>query len=672
MSTDRTIANLEMLLEPIGGTNPSGEDLRDGLTYHEVEQARHADDIFERGDVWQREIKVAEWARVKKLTTETLANRSKDLKIAAWLLEALAWSYSFAGVRDGVYLMRELLQRFWDTLYPEIDEDGDLDSRAGPLVWISSKLPPIMRQLDLTKTNSGLDYSLLQKQRAQQFDNLKNQDPDAYKQLSEEDKKLGESLTRAVANTTREFYETQLLHLQSCLQELEQLDEVVDEKFGNEAPGFTEIRKELNECLDFVESALRQKPKPAPKKVEPAAETAETQVAQTARDQHASQSPDDKGAQETGTAIMPEVDTAEMAQTTSAAPAEKQQTASETESIEKKRTVELSPPPEQPENGAEQASSTTPASPPVGAPANTDEALRQILVAAGALRTKNPTSPVPYLVLRAVRWGEVRAKGATLQPDDLAAPSKETRQKLEQLHDESKMKELLQLSEELMAKEEGRGWLDLQYYTYKALARQGSSYQNARKALCSELQAYLAEFDDLPHRELSDGTQAANATTRQWLKSEVLTRHPANAGGDENGQTQGAGGISDELWQQASAKVKAGQFSEGVVLLQQEVSKCRSERNRFLGKLRIAELCLQSQKATLARPILNELKQSIETFHLEAWEQKEISVRVWQAFVRCFRSLQNLTPAEQEQLDSAFDKLCQLDIEQALALSEEK
>src|SRR5882724_13701689 len=114
------VLDFEALLAPIPGDRPSGEWLPD--VHSAIEQARRADDNLPQGE-WKREKKVADWAGVVKITTDALTTRTKDIKIAVFLVEALVREHDFAGASDGFRLLRELTERFWDTLYPKI-EDG--------------------------------------------------------------------------------------------------------------------------------------------------------------------------------------------------------------------------------------------------------------------------------------------------------------------------------------------------------------------------------------------------------------------------------------------------------------------------------------------------------------------------------------------------------------------
>src|SRR5581483_5608664 len=79
--------------------------------------------------------KRADWTGIARLTQESLTGSSKDLLLAARLTEALTRQHGFAGLRDGLHLLRELVDQCWDRLYPEI-EDGDLDLRAAPFFWL--------------------------------------------------------------------------------------------------------------------------------------------------------------------------------------------------------------------------------------------------------------------------------------------------------------------------------------------------------------------------------------------------------------------------------------------------------------------------------------------------------------------------------------------------------
>src|SRR5437764_9247531 len=115
-----SVIDIDGLLQPIAGENPSGESLRYAGVYDEISEARRADDTLNRGD-WQEELKVADYRKVIALAVPALTSQSKDLQIGAWLSEALMKEHGFAGLRDSMKLLAGLQEQFWETLHPEID-----------------------------------------------------------------------------------------------------------------------------------------------------------------------------------------------------------------------------------------------------------------------------------------------------------------------------------------------------------------------------------------------------------------------------------------------------------------------------------------------------------------------------------------------------------------------
>jgi type VI secretion system protein ImpA len=110
------------LLTPIPGANPAGENLRYAPLYDKIKEARREDDDAPQGE-WRRERKLADWSLTVKLITEALSKKSKDLQLAAWLTEALVRRNGMSGLQEGLQVLHGMVETFWDSLYPEI-EDG--------------------------------------------------------------------------------------------------------------------------------------------------------------------------------------------------------------------------------------------------------------------------------------------------------------------------------------------------------------------------------------------------------------------------------------------------------------------------------------------------------------------------------------------------------------------
>jgi type VI secretion system ImpA family protein len=257
MASPQTI-DLEALLAPIPGENPSGESLRYEGTYDTIQEQLREDDNLEQGD-WKREAKTADWRGCIATASEALAAKSKDLQIATWLTRALVKRHGFAGLRDSLQLLRELQERFWDSLYPEL-EDGEVEFRAGPLDGLNTSLPVLIRQAALAESGNGETYSWLQWNEARTVDNLARQNQEEALQAALADGKItGEQFNKAVAATPRAFYETLFEDVWQSREECERLDRVSDEKFGRAAPSLVEIKKAIEECHDLISRIRREK-----------------------------------------------------------------------------------------------------------------------------------------------------------------------------------------------------------------------------------------------------------------------------------------------------------------------------------------------------------------------------------------------------------------------------
>jgi type VI secretion system protein ImpA len=260
------------LLAPIPGENPAGQSVRYDGTHDAIQEARWADDALEQGD-WVRQVKVADWPAVIALATETLTAKSKDLQITVWLVEALVKQHGFAGLRDGLQLLRELQERFWPSLYPVV-EDEDVEPRVAPLAWLNEKLPPSIREVPLTQSRDGQNYAWWRWEESRAMDNLGRRAQEALAAAVADGKITGEQFDKAVEATSPTFYQALFADLNQTWEEYEQLDRVVEEKFGREAPSLLDLKQAIESCRLLIGEIAQKKgvlePDPTPREPEPA------------------------------------------------------------------------------------------------------------------------------------------------------------------------------------------------------------------------------------------------------------------------------------------------------------------------------------------------------------------------------------------------------------------
>src|ERR1035441_9449936 len=79
----------EDLLTPIAGENPAGANLYYDTVFDQIKEARREDeDDLPEGDMVLAQKKKADHRAVIKMAGEALANKSKDLRLAGWLVES--------------------------------------------------------------------------------------------------------------------------------------------------------------------------------------------------------------------------------------------------------------------------------------------------------------------------------------------------------------------------------------------------------------------------------------------------------------------------------------------------------------------------------------------------------------------------------------------------------
>jgi type VI secretion system protein ImpA len=132
---------LEMLLTPVPGVTPAGTDLRADSSarslYFQLKDARTAARASERAAEAAGEVGglAAEWRTVFDIAQTSIAQHSKDLEIAAWLIESLARLEGFAGLELGFRSIQAMVERYWPDLH-SIDRD-DIVSKVSPLAGLN-------------------------------------------------------------------------------------------------------------------------------------------------------------------------------------------------------------------------------------------------------------------------------------------------------------------------------------------------------------------------------------------------------------------------------------------------------------------------------------------------------------------------------------------------------
>ena len=192
--------SIAQLLLPISADPICGEDLSFSGEVDAIARARTYDDpTLDQGE-WVAVLKEADWEFVASRCAGMIETRTKDLRLAAWLAEALAKTRGLRGLGDGYAVLSGLCEHYWEGLHP-LPDDGDYDQRIGNLYWLLTRTLVLVREMPLADGAALL--------------------PDA----------------------------------EYCLAMLAELERVVDSRLGAEGPGFSAAKDALQSLISAIAPA---------------------------------------------------------------------------------------------------------------------------------------------------------------------------------------------------------------------------------------------------------------------------------------------------------------------------------------------------------------------------------------------------------------------------------
>jgi type VI secretion system ImpA family protein len=249
--------DIKHLLEPIADARPAGESLRYEGTYDRIAEARREDDPALSQGIYKTRLKRADWEADETICLLALGTRSKDLQIAGWLLEAWLHLHGFVGVEAGLKLLTGLCQNFWDDLYPML-ADGDVEDRIAPVEWINQKLSLKLKSIALTSPGESdqQSYSFADWESARHFDNLVQRDPNLTREGLVNDRLTVADFRAGVRSTDRSFYVDLADELESTVNACVLLQQLLDEKCGDQSPSLHQFASVLRDVQQFVSETL--------------------------------------------------------------------------------------------------------------------------------------------------------------------------------------------------------------------------------------------------------------------------------------------------------------------------------------------------------------------------------------------------------------------------------
>jgi hypothetical protein len=219
----------------------------------------------------------------------------------------------------------------------------------------------------------------------------------------------------------------------------------------------------------------------------------------------------------------------------------------------------------------------------------------------------------------------------------------------------------------------------------KALEAKCEWFAFVANAVRGSLRALVQDLPALPDLFLRDGFPTADQATREWIATQVLngavvtpSLSPAPIPPPPPAPAQPApleplsppaqldtSALSDDsndpVFDQALRSVQAGQISEALHSLYQQLSMERSGRSRFKRRVQLAHLLMTAGRERIAQPLLDEVALEIEQRKLAEWEHGEALAYPLSLLLRC-------TDADPEKRQRLYAAICRLDPVRALQL----
>ncbi|MBV9834717.1 MAG: type VI secretion system protein TssA [Alphaproteobacteria bacterium] len=255
------VIDVPALLAPVPGDKPTGANPRDDdsatSAYYDVRGVRGVANAAEKDQLTQelagngseadkaQETATHAWRQVQEKCEAILREKSKDLEILEWLIEALMRLEEFAGLHAGLHLAAEMLEKFWDDVNYSVDPD-DPTAKGFNFDRLNRTLVVPIRRTPVTPPAGDKGPLTL----------------DALQRMQKDKTGLGEA--EAAARTGgRPFYQPLGVHLRGSIAGWQRISKFLNSKMNDDAPmlgPLSELLVDLEKMVKLVAGSLVDPP----------------------------------------------------------------------------------------------------------------------------------------------------------------------------------------------------------------------------------------------------------------------------------------------------------------------------------------------------------------------------------------------------------------------------
>lgn len=244
--------NIDDYLKDIDPENVCGDDLEYDPAFMALEQEIKGKPEQQMGETII-EAEPPNWRDIKK-RSEALLSRTIDLRVLICYLRALIALEGFIGLQDGLMLIRALVEKRWDSIYPQLDPEENNDPTERISIFLSLcdhetilwplQLTPLLESKSFGRFNFREISIALGKSAA--TDNEKAISP--------------ATLDGAVQDSESSYLQQTFQAITTSLDNINRLENLLTDYVGvSDAPSFADLRSFLQDCKAFLMTSLEIK-----------------------------------------------------------------------------------------------------------------------------------------------------------------------------------------------------------------------------------------------------------------------------------------------------------------------------------------------------------------------------------------------------------------------------
>lgn len=293
----------------------------------------------------------------------------------------------------------------------------------------------------------------------------------------------------------------------------------------------------------------------------------------------------------------------------------------------------------------------------IGSDADAAKVLRSFKKQAGLLhnyyRGQDSSDIRSVRLVRLLSWFEIDS----LPVDEdgktpLNPPSEMSTNGIDDLIAEEKLDEALDSLESLLTL--SPFWLEGHLMAFNLLTQMG--HEACALEVKNALVSFVKADEKILELSFKDTTPFASIKLKQWLGESMGEASIAVVG--ENSEDD-----REEVIEKAYALAKKKRIKEAMGLLQVNYGLAVSKEDKFHWRLAKAEVAAEFGKIDVAKALLEDLKRDIDRYNLDEWKP-ELAARVFSLYLNTF----NRTQVDVEHINTAYARLCKIDIKQALEI----